>query len=1327
MTEELASRLSLEEHLGESENNNIAVNFHLKKTILKNNLKKNIHFYCKKNKMSWLLLAHTAWGLLINRFSTADHIVFGSCYGSVKGKNIFQNKSITFLKSIITSQISFLKLGKNIKTQLNQKKSDKKLFAQVRYLLLINEKSKKNSQAIDNNHFLLTLVIDKLKPNQFYIYYNPIAFSLQSINIIAEHLELILQEVIADPNKKACEINLLTKHEKNLLLNEWCCPKDKTSLELSSIFASFQSQAEKNPDQPAIEYEEQILSYKEIAQLVNNLACSLINKNVHVGDRICVLMDRTPTLLIAMLAIFKVGAIFIPINLKYPKERIDYVLDDSQATFIIANQKDMVPESYQNKLLLVSRNHFEINLPAANQVVSSIVDLEEVAYIIYTSGTTGNPKGVMIKHRGLINLTKWYITSFQITKEDRASQFASQGFDPFFCETVPFLMTGACVCIVDDNIKLTPSEFFLWLAKYKITICDLPTSYALMLFSLSWPELPSLRMIKIGGESITHYPTQKFSFDIWNGYGPTETTVETTYAKIYSANFPNEIIKHRTPPIGKPVTNNEAYIVDKHFQLLPIGIAGELLIGGEGLAKGYWNKDNLTNEKFINHSFDNKNIKKLYRTGDLARWLPDGNIEFIGRIDYQIKIRGFRIEPGEIETAISAHPDVNEVVVLANKDIKGEKSLIAYITPNLDKGRYLYQERCLLSFSNDKFMETITEDISKYGIALSGITEQLTKDQLVRLHLKLPGLSDSKTLNGHLVWQHDNRCGILFDLNDDERITVNKSIDYYLSTHNIMEMVLSASAKRNLRKALRKKLPEYMIPAAFVTLMEFPLTFSGKIDAKALPPPQEFEKFFQKKFVAPQSETEKKLAAIWSRLLKQATISMSDNYFDLGGTSLTAAELSSIILDEFKISIPTQILFDLPYIPVLAEYIDTKGKQYTTHTSIQDDIKRDAKLHDNIVANKKISPNLSEPKNILLTGAGGFLGIYLLKELLAQTNAKIHCIIRKGEFETAAKRLLVTIEKFKLEKDVSLANRRIIAIPGDISFDNFGLPTEHYQNLAEHVDLIYHCGAQVNIMTAYHKLRGSNVQGTIEAIKFAVKKINKPIHYISTLSSAYLKNEQGQLIEEFPTSQYEDLFGGYAISKWISERLLAQIADRGLPASIYRSGYIAGDAITGIANLNDALFMLMKGCIQMGYAPDLNEQITLLPVDFVSEAIVQISLKHPDKKSVYHIDHPKGISWIDLIAWINDYGYKVNLITTKEWQQKLTHISHDNALFPFLPYYLALEGNQLYPAVDVSKTAAILKDLKIDYPPIDHQLLSLYFKYFRAMNFIPEPEKKIIS
>ena len=1289
-----------------------------------------IDTYLKKNALALETFLHAAWGLLLNRLCTADLVLFGS----ITTPNYHHHGTINLsqpplnIKSILNKTLTLPTHFKKIKTQLKTDKEPLKMIAgETRYLLILQTKSSKHSKLstmpLDASQFPLALLCQTGKQTGFTLLFNQHLFSEENVQRIGVHFKQLIEAICRHQKGPACQLNLLTPAEMKHILHEWNQPKYdfETPLLSSCAHQLFAEHARLQPDHLAINYHDMNVSYGELNKASTDLTHILLDRGIKPGDAVCVLMDRTPLLIMAMLAVFKCGAIYIPINPKYPDERITYLIGNCNAEYILANDLARLPKTLHDKAIILDLSF--VNMKPKKHIPLPKVSIDDIAYIIYTSGTTGNPKGVMIEHKSLTNLIAWYQGCFKVTADDRASQFASQGFDTYLCEVIPYLASGASVHIVDDNTKLSPNLFFDWLVRQKITFCDLPTSYAQLLFSMSWPKGLSLKLVKIGGESVTRYPDQILPFDIWDGYGPTESTIEFSFKKMYSANqSPNLANKHAAPPIGKPITHCEAYIVDKYLQPVPVGVCGELLIGGAGLSPGYLHYPELTNEKFIPHLFKKGGHEKLYRTGDLVRWLPNGDIEFVGRIDFQVKIRGFRIELGDIENTLSKLPDVSEVVVLAKENATREKMLVAYVVPNLERERFLYQERCLLVYQ-DHYMEAITEDLSKHGVGLSSVDKPLEIGKLIKIHLRLPGLMEAKELTGCVIWQQHQRAGIAFCGSDIEKSMIHKSIEHYLSQHNIMEMVLSASTKRNLRRALQKRLPDYMVPAIFVNLMQFPLTFSGKIDVKALTPPPEFEQIQPKRYVAPKTVTEKQLAAIWSEILKQPTISLSDNFFDLGGSSIASAELSVKIFLKFDISIPAKILFDLPYISILADYIDSNGKCYASQSFIQEDIKRDCLLYENISPTGKISPYADNPKHILLTGAGGFLGIYLLRELLKTTQAKIYCLIRKGEFESAAKRLMATAEAYQLTHDISLEDRRIIAIASDLSFDNFGLARDQYDSLVKKIDLIYHCGAQVNVMASYPKMRGSNVLGTMEVIKFATTYVDKPIHFISTLSSAYLKDEEGRLNEVFPTAEYGDLYGGYAISKWVSERLLTALKNRGLPITIYRSGYIAGQMENGMANLNDALLLLIKGCIQLGYAPDWQEKITILPVDYVSQCIVALSLAHPEKSGVYHLDHPIGINWEKLVHWINNYGYNIKIIPMKAWQKMLVSLPSDNALFPFLPYYITLPDNQSSAEVCTQQASLALSALNLPYPEINDPLLRAYFQYMLESRFIPRPDE----
>lgn len=1324
--EGLSTKLWLEERDNQQQNNAAPTLPESYKFTLNKSQTTTVTAFLKKNKFTLEELIYSAWGLLLSHISSTDLSVFGSGHIKTRHKPPLLSATLKPINSKISESITIKQYLTDIKKQIKNKKSEPTEI-EPRYLCMAeHDLSPKNSMQLDINRFSLLLIYNLKTPGKFNLIYHRGNFQKANIQRLANYFVNILTGFCNKPNGKIIDIDLMDDDEKSLILKKLSIPHypfktppiTKCSHELISDFSR------QMPDKIAVSHHGDTMTFAELEAQSEKLAHYFIELGIKPQDRVAVLMERTPSHIAAMLAIFKIGAVFVSINPKYPNERIEFVIEDSGAEYILLNNTERLQEKAGKKIIILSQNWRELPAASAPQQIQP-ADMQHIAYIIYTSGTTGKPKGVMIKYASLSNLAAWYRSCFHIVPDDRASQFASQGFDTFLCETMPILSLGASVHIVDDNIKLTPTLFFDWLRNEKITICDLPTAYAQMLFTMQWPNDLFVKMMKIGGETCTRYPSKAYPFDIWNIYGPTETTIEATYFKMHTANHDPSLTNFKgAPSIGKIMANGEAYVVDKYLRPVPVGVAGELLIGGVCVSPGYQNRDDLTKEKFIHNIFNPDSSSKLYRTGDLVCWQKDGNLEFIGRRDNQVKIRGYRIELGAIENVISQYPDVRDVAVIAKEMPNGEKSIIAYVAPNLDRERFLFQERCLISIDDNSFIEAISEDISKYGIALSGITEKIEIGKKLKLHLKLPGFNTSKDLQARMIWQIDNRCGLVFDLNDTEQDTISKSIDFFVSSHNIMDLVLSASAKRSIRKALKKKLPEYMVPATFVTMLEFPLTFSGKVDLKALPPPDEYGQILRKHFIAPQTEIQKKIAAIWSSLLDREHISMEDNFFELGGNSIKAAELSVKIMDEFNISIPANILFDLSYIPILAEYIESSGSHYSKQTLIQEDIERDRILPENIEPTGKVSPKVCNPDSILLTGAGGFLGIFLLNELLTTTNAKIYCLLRKGEFESAAVRLNATINKFKLNDNVSLSNRRIIAVPSDMGLDKFGIPEEQYRNMAEKVDLIYHCGAQVNVMASYNNLRGSNVQGTHEIIKFATTIQDKPIHYVSTLSSAYLTNEHNSLVEEFPSEEYYNLTGGYAISKWVSERLLTELKDRGSPVTIYRSGYISGDSTTGITSLNDSLLMLIKGCIDMGFAPDMKEKITILPVDFVSKSIIKLSLAASNRSYVYHIDHPTGIMWSDLVAWLNNYGYNIKMISMNEWKRKLRNIHKDNALYPFLPYYLALPDDYHSLEVSTEKAAAALSRVGLTFPPIDDHLLSIYFDYLCLEGFLTKPLKK---
>ncbi len=433
------------------------------------------------------------------------------------------------------------------------------------------------------------------------------------------------------------------------------------------------------------------------------------------------------------------------------------------------------------------------------------------------------------------------------------------------------------------------------------------------LAALPSEKLPALQTIVVGGEPCPPYLVTQWALGrrFFNAYGPTESTVCATVAQCFEG---MDVL-----PIGRPIDNTQIYILDRHKQPVPIGVSGELHIAGVGLAKGYLNRPELTQEKFIPNPFSNEPGSRLYKTGDLARYLPDGNIEFLGRIDNQIKIRGFRIELGEIEAVLAKHPNVRSVTIIDREDAPGNKRLVAYLISNLIPERVPYHSECQLELDGNAI--TIhTQDISTGGVGLVGVPA-IERGKSVRVHMQLPGESEPHWLSGTVVWSRPPQAGIRFHLTPSEQAQIEQSVDYQLDTQDLWK-TLQRTVTRNLRHYLKQKLPDYMIPSAFVLMKALPLTPNGKIDRRALPALDNFHNEQEDKFVGPGTPTEAKMAAIWAEVLGLKRVGINDNFFELGGHSLLTTQIISRIGQAFAIELPLRHLFEAPTIASLSKAIE---------------------------------------------------------------------------------------------------------------------------------------------------------------------------------------------------------------------------------------------------------------------------------------------------------------------------------------------------------------------------------------------------------------------
>ena len=442
------------------------------------------------------------------------------------------------------------------------------------------------------------------------------------------------------------------------------------------------AQARRNPGHIALVDESMQLTYGELDDRANRLAHHLRVLGVVANTVVAVCMRRSPLAVLASLAVLKAGAAYLPIDPNHPRERLSFILTDAHAPLMLSDSTvaDRLPKGGW-RLILLDREDVTGSSPTAWQTGEFCPD--HLSYVIYTSGSTGTPKGVEITHKNLLNLVFWHQKAFAVTAADRVTQFASFGFDAAVWELWPHLTAGATVHITPEAVRSSPELLKEWLVDQEITITFVPTAVAERLIMLDWPVPTKLQFLLTGADTLHHYPRPGLPFALINNYGPTEATVVASSGLV----SPEKRGTQQRPPIGRPIDGTEIYIVDEQLNPAPLGEVGELCIGGAGVGRGYVNSPELTAQKFVPDPFVNRPGARLYRTGDRGRRLPDGQIEYVGRVDDLIKVRGYRVEPNEIIAVLDTHPAIQASAVIEQKDGTDNERLVAYIVVNHAQAR----------------------------------------------------------------------------------------------------------------------------------------------------------------------------------------------------------------------------------------------------------------------------------------------------------------------------------------------------------------------------------------------------------------------------------------------------------------------------------------------------------------------------------------------------------------------------------------------------------------------------------------------------------------
>ncbi|NEQ83893.1 MAG: amino acid adenylation domain-containing protein, partial [Moorea sp. SIO2I5] len=529
-------------------------------------------------------------------------------------------------------------------------------------------------------------VTDLQKYSLGYFKYNSDVLEAETVAKIAEHFQNLLTAVVTNPETPVGKLPMLSDGEQQQIVLAW--NKTKTDYpQNKSIHQLFESQVEKTPDAVAVVFEDQELTYSQLNTKANQLAHYLQKLGIAPDVQVGICVERSIEMVVGLLGILKAGGAYVPLDSSYPSERLAYMLSDAKVAVLLtqASLVTSLPE-YQGQMVCLDRDWGAI-AQFSEENLSKVVKPENLGYIIYTSGSTGKPKGVAMSQRALVNLIMWQQQEAIIGQGARTLQFSPISFDVSFQEIFSTWYSGGILVLISQEVRRDPLALMQFLAQNKIDKLFLPF-VALQQLAAVAPQcqtLPQLREIVTAGEQLQVTPDLIELMNrlpycrLQNQYGPSESHVVSAYTLQGAAtSWP------ALPPIGRPIANNQLYILNSELQPVPIGVAGELYIGGVGVANGYLNRPELTAEKFIPDPFGEQGESRLYKTGDRARYLRDGNIEYLGRIDNQVKIRGFRIEIGEIEATLSQHPTVKETVVVVREDNPGNKRLVAYIVPETE-------------------------------------------------------------------------------------------------------------------------------------------------------------------------------------------------------------------------------------------------------------------------------------------------------------------------------------------------------------------------------------------------------------------------------------------------------------------------------------------------------------------------------------------------------------------------------------------------------------------------------------------------------------------
>ncbi|KAF8067844.1 alpha-aminoadipate reductase Lys1p [Lyophyllum atratum] len=1177
------------------------------------------------------------------------------------------------------------------------------------------------------------------------ILYNSLLFTSNRITSIIDQLSILLRKVSSNPVAPVGSVPLLTPSQKVKLPDptgdlNWCGWK-------GAITDVFSRNARQWPDRPCViqsipaaslsdPQERVTYTYGDILRAANVLSHHLIKEGVQREEVVMIYAHRSVDLVVAVMAVLKAGATFSVIDPAYPASRqIIYLRVAQPRGLVVLKGAGAIGPSVRE--FLSTELKIRVEVPAlevlpgggisggldANgvDVLQSHTRLgdtdpnvalgpDSVGTLSFTSGSTGIPKGVRGRHFSLTHFFPWMGERFGLDENSKFTMLSGIAHDPIQRDMFTPLFFGAQLHVPTADDIGTPGRLAEWMAASGVTITHLTPAMGQLLSAQATSQIPSLRNAFFVGDVLTKRDCLRLqalaaNVRIINMYGTTETQRAVSYFAIPPVSEDSTFLALQKDimPAGEGMIDVQLLVVNRNDRNVPcaVGEVGEIYVRSGGLAEGYLDAD-ASAEKFVANWFSAnaparkdtimhpveggagpearywKGIRdRMYRSGDLGRYLPDGIVECTGRADDQVKIRGFRIELGEIDTHLSQHPLVRENVTLVRRDKDEEKILVSYFVP-LD-----------------------TTDLDAYA---SDIPED----------------AEDKSLAGGI--------------------------------RRYRRLI------KDIREHLKKKLPSYSVPTLFVPLKRMPLNPNGKIDKPALPFPDTTTAAMIAPSAGKGTSTEATMRTIWANILPNAPqpVPSDESFFDLGGHSILATRLIFEIRKVFVVNAPLGLVFDQPTIEGLVRAVDAlrnadlglemnKGivPAASDVTKAAAPVVYGQDYVDLLPQLRASYPSPSadfdaHPITVFLTGATGFLGAFVLSDLLSRQARvkKVICLVRASTPEKALARLKEGSTDRGVWSDEWVSSGRLEVVTGDLGQELFGLGQDGWDRVAGEADVVLHNGALVHWVYPYEKLRAANVLGTLTAIDLAATGKPKSLVFVSSTSAVdtdyYVhlseSTSHGVLESDDLEGAKSSLKTGYGQSKWVSEKLLFEAGKRGLRGHIVRPGYVVGDSRTAVTNTDDFIWRLVKGCVQLGLVPDINNTVNMVPVDHVAlcTSLAAVSPLAEAPMSVLHITARPLPTFNGMLTSLRQYGFPTEPCEYVVWRRKLEkHVMEvqDNALFPLLHFVLDdLPTSTKAPELDDTNTRRLLEQHTGELATtVSEPIMGLYLAWLIAAGFLPPP------